>query len=321
MTFPTSLLLGAAALLPMHPLAQPSTGAGPSVELRANALVDHARIALADVALIHASKDQAAKLGSVELGRAPRIGYVERLSRSQVEQAIRRTIGDAGPLEWRGAAAVAVRTKSQNVAAPALAQAAIMALQPQVGVTGAQVNLTLAARLNDVEVPLGQLELRPRAQPIMVRGGRAPVWIDLVVDGEVYRSVMVQLAVAAHRPAYVAKHAIEAGAHAGADDFAVADADLADADALSTDQPLAPFRAARTIRTGQALSPGAMLASDKVMRGDQVRLVVHAGQIGIETAAIAMADAGPGQLVRVRPSGSQDIVTGRLSPSGTVTID
>lgn len=317
----SSLLLAAAALLPMHPYARPLGTADLSVELRAEALVDHARVALADVAVIHADGAQAAALGAIELGRAPRVGYVERFSRGQIEQAIRSTTPNAGAVSWSGATAVAVRTGAQTVAAQFMSQAAIEALRRHLAGMGGRTTISVETPPADVLVPVGQLELRPRALPARVQNGRAPVWIDLHVNGELYRSVVVRLAVSVHQQAYLARHEIDAGALVTSADFEIAEADVAGTDPLPAQQPLAPFRAARALRAGQPLTSAAMLAGGTILRGDQVRLTIRAGAIGIDTAGVAMDDAGPGQPVRVRPSGSQDIVTGRLGPSGAVIID
>ena len=63
-------------------------GAAPlALTLRADALVAHGRITLADVAGVPA---QAAALAELELAAAPRVGYVERLSRAHIEQLLAR---------------------------------------------------------------------------------------------------------------------------------------------------------------------------------------------------------------------------------------
>jgi flagella basal body P-ring formation protein FlgA len=315
------MLLGAAMLLPVHSYAQPPDDSGLAVELRAEVLLDHARIALADVAVIHAAAAQAATLADIELGHAPRVGYVERFSRGQIEQAIRRTTANAGPIRWSGATAVAVRTQVQTVTAQALTETATSALRRHLAGVDGRTTVSFDAPPADVQVPVGQVELRPRALPARPEHGRAPVWIDVLVNGAMYRSVVVPLAVSVRRQAYLARHDIDAGSLVTTDDFEVADADVAGIDALAARQPLVPFRAAHALRAGQPLTDAAMLAGGTVMRGDQVRLTIRTGAIGIDTAGVAMDDARPGQPVRVRPSGSQDVVTGHLGPSGAVIID
>lgn len=324
MSFPTSLLLSVATLALLHAHAQATVQPGVSVELRAEALIGHARIALADVAVIHAEGAQAAleaELGTIVLARAPRVGYVERLSRAQIEQAIRRATAKAGALRWSGAAVVAARTATQTVDAQTLSDAAIGALDPYLAVMGGRAAVTADAPPADVLVPAGQLALRTRALPARPQHGRVPVWIDLHVNGELYRSLVVQLAVTIHQQAYLARHAIDVGSFVTAADFDIAEADVAATGALPVKQPLAPFRAARPLRAGQPLTAAAMLAGGAVRRGDQFRLAVRTGAIGIDTAGVAMDDAGPGQPIRVRPSGGRDVVTGHLAPSGVVIID
>lgn len=319
-----SLLLSVATLAPLHAHAKAIAPPGVSLELRADALVDHARIALADVAVIHADGAQAAlesELGSIVLGHAPRVGYVERLSRAQIEQAIRRATAKAGALRWSGADAVAARTATQTVDAQTLSDAAVAALEQHLAGMGGRATVSAEAAPADVLVPAGQLALRIRALPARPQHARVPVWIDLHVNGELYRSLVVQLAVTVHQQAYLARHAIDAGRFVTADDFDIAQADVAAADALPVQQSLAPFRAARPLRAGQPLTAAAMLAGGAVRRGDRFRLAVRTGSIGIDTAGIAMDDAGPGQPIRVRPSGGRDVVTGHLAPSGVVIID
>ncbi len=311
-------------LLPLHAYAQSADRPGASVELRADALLDHARITLADIAVIHADGAQAAleaELGSIVLGRAPRVGYVERFSRAQVEQAIRRASAKAGVLRWSGAATVAARTEAQTVDGQTLTRTAIAALEQHLAGLGGRAVLAADVAPADVLVPAGQLELRTRALPAKPQHGRVPVWIDLHVNGELYRSLVVQLAVTVHQQVYLARHAMDAGSSVTAADFDIGEADIAATDALLAQVPLAPFRTARALRAGQPLTAFAMLADGAVRRGDQFRLTARIGAIGIDTAGVAMDDAGPGQPVRMRPSGSQDVVIGRLAPSGAVIVD
>lgn len=323
MSFPLSLLLSVATLVPLHAHAQATALPGVSVALRAEALVDHARIALADVAVIQADGAQAAleaELGTIVLGHAPRVGYVERLSRAQIEQAIRRATAKVGALRWSGAAAVAARTATQTVDAQALSHAAIAAAEQHLAGMAGRATVAADVTPDDALVPAGQLALRARALPARLHG-RVPVWVDVHVNGALYRSLVVQLAVTLRQQAYLARHAIDAGSFVTAADFDIVEADVAATGAVPVQQPLAPFRAARALRAGQPLTAAAMLAGGAVRRGDQFRLAVRTGAIGIDTAGVAMDDAGPGQPIRVRPSGGRDIVTGHLAPSGVVIID
>jgi flagella basal body P-ring formation protein FlgA len=316
MPFRFLILLGACALVPA--LAQ--TGAPLAIELHSGALIDHPRIALADVALIRAGQTTVQGLEQLELGPAPRVGYVERITRAQLEQAIHRHAG-FGAIEWSGAASVAVRVQAQTVKAEQLAAAAVAAVRHEFGNSQARLEVTVTAPPADLDVPTGPLELRARRVGPANLAPRMPLWIDLVVNGAVYRSAVVQLAIAARQPAYVALHPMAPGAWAGQDDFAIAESNVAGIAAVPVGAPLAPFRLREPLKAGQLLAGSAVGAGNRVLRGDQVKLVITSGQIGIETSGVAMAEAGPGQLLAVRPLGGSNIVTGRLSQSGTVNIE
>lgn len=294
--------------------AAPIPGAAQSLELLEAALVDHARIVLADVARVPA------RLALVELGRAPRIGYVERIDRLRIEQAIRR-VSNHGTLTWSGATSVAVRTKTQCIAAKALVDVAMAAAAAQFGGAGRDLTISLAAPVADVDVPAGRVTVVPGPVPARMQSGRATVWVGLVVDGEPYRSVPVRFAIAARQQVYVARMPLPVGAFAQARDFDLAEAEVDDANVVPTESLLPTFRIGRAIRAGQPLVRAAMLQSGQIMRGDQVRVRVEAGPIGIETSAVAMTDARPGEALKVRPAGARAVVAGRVSHSGYVVID
>lgn len=315
-------LLTFVALVPAQVLAQPVDRAVVPIELRQDALVGRGRITLSDVALIHTDVAQAQQLAAVPLGRPPRIGHVERMNRAQIEQAVQRHSGAPFRLKWTGAAAVAVRTQAQPVSAQAIKEAAMLAAQERFGSAGVALAIDLAVPLADIDVPIGTLAVRARPLVTPLRDGRASVWVDLWVDEEIYRSAIVLLTISVRRPAYVAVRDIAVGAHAGMQDFELAMTEVGSGiDIVTAEQPPQPFRAAHTIRAGQALTRAAVLAGGRVLRGDAVRVQMREGQIGIDTVAIAMNDAGPGQALRVRPAGTQDVVTGRVSPSGAVILE
>lgn len=287
------------------------------VDLREEAVVEQRRLVLSDVAQIHATGQLAQEMAAIPLGRAPRIGYRERLSREQIELAIRRHGSSLASLQWQGAPAVMVSTRAQVVPQQVLIDAATVAVKAQFS----DLVIEPGTPPGDIEVPFGRLEVKARAAPVVVHGASAPVWLDLLVGGEIYRSVVVRLGISLRRPVYVARRDIAPGALAGPGDFDVRETDVGTGEVMPANQPLQSFRAARAIRAGQPLTPAAMLARGTIVRGDQVRVSIQSGPISIETAATAMADASPGQALKVRPAGNDNLIAGRVSQSGTVIIE
>jgi flagella basal body P-ring formation protein FlgA len=315
-----SLLLSACALWPVFAFAQQSGPASVTLELRANALVDHSHIALADVATVQGPG--AETLAQLELTQAPRVGYVERLTRAQIEQAIRRRAGATqGAFVWSGAQVATVRTQAQTIRADDLAAAAMAAVQREFAAEQREISLTLATPVVDVDVPSGAVTLRARPLQTPALANRVALWVDVLVDGALYRNVVVQLAASVQQPAFVALHPMEQGAWAGPQDFAVRQAAVTGVSAVSATVPLTRFRVVQPLKPGQVLGSAAQAVSGRILRGDQVKLLIKSGQIGIETSAVAMADAGPGQMLAVRPAGGNEVVSGRVTQSGSVTIE
>lgn len=293
------------------------------IELRHEVLLGGSRMTLADVAEIGAA-DAAVRraFGAVVLGRAPMPGYLEQRSRAELDMALRgQALSSGQTIVWRGAASVKVRSATQQLDPARLLELARQRLRE--AYTDVELDASLATPLPELLAPAGTLQYRARlADPSRPRA-RMAVWIDVIADGAVYRSVVVPLAVTARRGVYLARRALPAGATATADDFAEARQDVAGL----ADAALAPGALPHGGRVREALAPGQvvtvrqMAPADMVLRGDRVRLVIAAAGIAIETSALAQADAVVGQRVQVRPERSNELVTARVMAPGVVSVD
>lgn len=290
-----------------------------ALTLRAEALLGHARITLADVAGVSA---QDAALASLDLAAAPRVGYVERLSRAHIEQLLARRAG-VTQVAWDGAASVAVRVRTQALAPEQLGAAARAAAQAAFGPRHSGLKVELAAQPAPLELPLGEYRIVARPLAAQPLAARVAVWLDVEVGGALYRSVVVALKLSARQSVYVARRTLAPGALVGQHELELREMDLAALDgapALPAAAAL-PLRLRRGVAAGQVLGEAALAQPGMIYKGDQVRLVVRSGAIGIETDAVALADAAPGERVAVRSASAREAVTGRASAGGAVFID
>jgi flagellar basal body P-ring formation protein FlgA len=302
------------ALLCAAALACPTFVAAAVLELREQVLIGQPRVQLADVAAI--TGDGAGRLANMDLGSAPRIGYVQRWTRAELAELIRRR--GAGEVEWQGAQQVHLRTASRLVDAAAMLAEAGRAMQATFGAGGA-LQLSPLTQPVEVEAPQdAQLVARPLAgRPL---APRMDVWLDLVWHGTVYRSVRVALSVQALRELYVARRDLVPGEAVGADDFVRQQADAAQlGEAAALALPLR-WRMLHALRAGQALAAGQVPQAGALRRGEQVRVLWQDGALRIERAGTALADAAPGGRVAVRMAGGAE-VSGRVEQDGTVRVD
>jgi flagella basal body P-ring formation protein FlgA len=300
-------------------LAQAANPAALTVELRADATLDSSRARLSDIARVASSsailQDQA---GSIEVGAAPMVGQPLRLSRAEVEALVRRRLGRQDyRLTLGGAAAVRVTRAARLLQAEQLASAATDALAKRLRPLGGRLELATAGTLAPVEVPVGNISIAARAGEAGTLGARMPVWVDIAVDGQLYRSVVVGVVVKLYRSVYVARHALAAGAELNLSDLDTVQMDVAGMPGtLSTESALAPrARMLLAAGSGAVLLNKHVAAAPMVMRGDQVTLVAHSGGLTIETAATALDNAMVGRDVRVQGThGSAPVMARVISP-------
>lgn len=303
-------------------LSGPAAAAPLALALRAQVQLDHARIVLGDVAEL--PSDAAPGLAQLDLGPAPRVHAVERLTRDQLALLIRRRFHQPLPaLAWRGADSVTLQSMTQAVAGVALTQAAVDAVLATFAARHPGLEAAVQAVPADVEIALGDYKITARALDAPLLPARAAVWLDLVAGGQVARSVVVPVTITQRREAYVARRRLAAGSVVQPDDFEVREENVAGLHArpvAASDQG-GHWRLRRALQPGQVLVQDMLPAPGTVFPGDRIRLLAHSGAIGIEVDAVVQAEAAPGQLVAVRPNNSSDTVAGRLTVAGTVVIE
>jgi flagella basal body P-ring formation protein FlgA len=278
------------------------------LELRPEVLLQQPQIKLADLALIRAA-DAALQHQMEELvvGRAPLIGHVDLRTRAELDLLLRSQVVRAPQaIAWRGAVSTKIRRASQALPSARLLGIAQQYLRSQYHLGADEADIRLDGVLAEVAAPPGELQLVPRMAPAGRLRARMPVWIDVIAQDAVYRSVVVPLLVSVRRPVYVARHALAAGARVTASDFDVDQQDIAAlADEALTPAMLAggAARLRQDLDAGQVATLRQVAPADMVLRGDQVRLQTAAAGIEIETGAYAQADGKLGQHIPVRVEG------------------
>jgi len=306
-------------------LALPAQAVEAVIELRPEVLLNGSRMTLADVARVAApSVELRQALEGVPLGSAPLAGQVAQRSQAELDLALRGlSLARGVSIVWRGAERVRIQSQSQPLDSALLRELARAQLQQGLGAADVELDVRLAAPLPDLAAPAGALQYRARLVDGSRLRPRMAVWIDVLAQDVVYRSVIVPLAVSAWRNVYVAQRALPAGAVATAADFVLRREEVAGL----PDAPLAGGALQHGGRVRQALAAGQVVTARQiapaamVLRGDRVRLVTAAAGIEVETGAYAQADAVVGQQVQVRPERSNDMVMARVMAPDLVRIE
>ncbi|MGK5049008.1 flagellar basal body P-ring formation chaperone FlgA [Janthinobacterium sp. GB4P2] len=294
--------------------------------LHASAMLDQPHVRLAELANI-SSPDSTLQqqLAACVVTRAPLVGQATQMTRPELENILRSRVPALTQLSWSGAQAVQMHRRGQPLDAGQVADTAVQFLRnaltqqyPQ-----AQVEVALATALPLVDVPTGSVMLRPRplAQPPLQ--ARMVVWIDVIANGAVYRSVLVPLTVSARQTVHIARHPMADGDVITLADVAASVEEitgLRDTVAAAPSLAAAP-RLRQPLAAGQIVMAAQLAPQDMVLRGDRVRLIVGVPGILIEKIAYAQADAGMGQHVLVQPGQGRETVSARVVAAGIVEID
>lgn len=287
--------------------------------LRDQVVIDHANMTLQDLVILPANNPAPLALRAVRLGHAPRIGYTLRFTRAELDNLLRRHMPEQRVV-WDGAASVSIATQAQVVDPLRLREAALAQLHADFADPSDIITVELPEA--PLDIPFGSYLLQARPAQLRRGAGRMVIWIDVLVDGAVYRSVVLPVGVTRERDALVARRAIDAGSRVSGADFETRRVNVAGI-AVAAPAALAGVggRLRNALGAGQVLTEDALAVQGAIFRGDQVRVTIQASGIGIETVAVAQAPALPGQTIVVRTSRSGENLSGRVTRAGDVVID
>lgn len=302
--------------------AQPATV---RLQLKPDAVVTGHYVTLADVTVVGTANAQLKNMAeNLRVARAPRIGYMEQLSRLELDQLVRSRLSVAGvKAEWSGAQAVKLQSAGRVVSAQPLVESAKQYLLKEISARFQAVEVEPAAPVADLELPAGELAFKPRTIDLRHVYPRMPVWVDIYVDGIAYRSVTVPFTVKGSQPVYVARRDLREGSVVSDADFELRNEEIS---ALPND-PLASvdlhgaMRLKKPLASGQVVTHSHLSQPGMVFRGDLVKLVIAQGSVLIETLALAQQDAAIGQALRVKAENSMDAVVARVVSAGVVQAE
>jgi len=295
------------------------------VRLKPLALVHQRQVALHDIAEVSGSDEEAVRqLGSVQLTRAPRLGYTEQLSLEAIRRVVRARFGEGDEaIVWEGGKAVKIETAAVPYDGRLVVEAAID-----------QVRRTLPARRYQrveirpegappaISLPAGEVSLHARDIALAkLARSRVGVWVDVALDGEFYRSVIVSLRLELIGAALVARRDLPRGHIASAEDFESRQIDLAalPTEAAATDS-VAGRRLSRPVSAGDVLVQASLEDLLAVGAGDTVTLRLSNGAVQIESQARALSAGAVGQIVKVRPGASDAEIPAEVLAPGVVKL-
>lgn len=307
-------------------LAGTPCAAALSVELHPRAILRHAeQIAVKDIASVE-SDDEALREGieRLKVGSVPGAVSSGHILRSQVERLIGMAYPETlGHISWSGPERVDVRVAGTQVSGAEIDSAARAHLEESLRRHHERTLLEVVSPAQPLVVPQGAVGFRARPCGRDAPSRRMCVWVDVLANDAVFRTIPVWFKVQAYRRVLVAKAASPAGAAYESAFFA---AELRDTTVLPG-PALAPEDDPRAMRLRRGLAPGdVVLRSDLepipfVVRNQDLTVKILTGVILIEAPGVALSDGRLGSVIRVQNPSSREIYRARIVDQGVVTVN
>lgn len=296
---------------------------GITVTLPAQTRVRGTEITLGAIATVSGDEVASAEdLAALPLGYAPAPGFARVLDRASIARQIQARFG-AVQVEFVGSPSTRIVPLTELVAASRLVEVARNALAGELNGIDADVKLQGSPVAIDVPVGVQPYELSAALPRGSVRPGVVSVPIQILVDGQPYRTVRTTWEVEYWVEVPVLLRDVGLGETLTADALEMQRVRLGRA--LRGD-PLKPAMAlgnvaARALRTGDVLMARDVRRPHLIQRGDTVYLEVKKGGITARIAAVAQGNGARGDRIQVVVASSQKEMSGTVQSRDTVTIE
>lgn len=287
--------------------------------------LNHSTVYFADVAdIAGAPVALATQLGDISLGHAPLVSNIDHFVRAALESRLRRSgLIDDVHLHWRGAQAVFVHTRGQAIPESDIMLALSQFLQKYNG--GTQSDSFEVSSLHPWhagEAPLGKLSYEVRLGRQVALSAAMSIWVDVYVDGSLYRTVVVPIALSAIRSVAIARHSLVVGDLVTDADFMWREENVFSGIRmpLVRDKLVPGQRVRRNVKADAIVTEADLVSSSTVLPGDAIILKEHVAGLTVQRSLVALSEAGPGQRLVLTTTAGDQRYQARVRASGDVEL-
>ena len=273
------------------------------IDLKEDAVVEHSRYMLGDIAQINVEDARIRnELESLLIGRAPRIGYVVKVRRMDLLPRIERIIpGVHNNIVWTGPNFTRVRTLGLIFDKQKVVNAAEHQLHDWLADRYVNFDLKATGNLDDLVLPKGDIELKPRVKDDERLNKRMNVWVDIFVGGYHYQSMPVWFGVSVRAPVLLMTKEAKKG-NKIVDGYIAKDVvDIAAVKGVPLQESdIGSKRLQRDLKPGDVITDAVVEEIPDVVKGAQVTVQASSGSVVIKSVAVALGDGMSGEKIKVR---------------------
>ena len=293
----------------------------PTIMVRPDCEISGPTCALGDLAQIEcADAKTAERLRGIRVCSSPLPGKTRLIAREQLIIALRKAGFADASVDLLCPTQVALRRTQSMIAGQQLFDAAKSFAESAVSFPG-RVQIETRRLPADQMTPSGSLELRVRAGTKSLRKGQNNLPVEIVVAGQVYRTINVSLTIRVIAPVLVATKMISR-----AEAISQANASLEEREITTLpddalfEAPSADCTAVAPISEGSIIRKQWVAGPLAVKSGDSVLVVVESGGVRVTEKGTAVQDGRPGDRIKIRLAGDVREIRGTVDEPGVVKI-
>ena len=296
---------------------------GVTVQLPAKVEASGLTLRLGDVAQVTGEDPvEVARIKDISLGYVPAPGYSRLLHSTRLKQQIKPLAPDA-EVVFEGSIQCRVFPSVQVVSASDLKSRARKVVEAKF--RGSDVEIKFTGSLKDIPAPQGKtgVEVRARAASGSASQGLQGVAVDILVDGELWRTQWTTWAVEAWEDVVVLKVRVAKGEKLTRDMYQL---ERRKRGVDSSRSPLG-FKNLQNAVAARDLAPGDPIFTRDVTRetvvtkGHRVQVEVRSGLVYATSAGVALSDGRIGDAVRIRLDVSGRDLTGTVVAKNRILVD
>lgn len=274
-----------------------------NITLKKNVYMSSGRVLLKNLADIDmVDIDIHKKISNIGIIKSPRVGYVEILTRKNIEKILKRNpLVIENELKFDGAEKVFIRSNGEKHLYSDFIKMATDKLLAEFKSGKREIKFKLDSKIKYINLPYGQLKYETRINSTSI-SPRMCVWIDVFLGDYFYRSIPVWVNVSIFEPVYLAKINIERNSVISESDFFVSKKNIAllYGNNLKVDEFNNELLVKETIEAGGTLRIDNVKSVPAVIAGKVIDAMVNEGAVSIQVKATARNDAEVGEIVKVK---------------------
>lgn len=322
------ILITLVLLMPMSTAAsegvQDETGiprSGAQISIKSPLEIGNAVISLGDIATFSGmSEDVRESLSAIEVGKAPPPGQTRTLSLAIVKIRLRQAGYDPDNIAISGPVTIVVSTRPAVVTSDEIARAVEDYIKADMPWNPLDVRISVTPGQDRILVPDGDIQIKVEPLSTTKFLGATGVKAQILVNGEVSRTLNVRVRLDVAKEVVVATRTIGRHEIISRDDLALQVCDLANipSDVVFDPSLVGGMMAKHTIQTGRPVAFSSIQCPPVVLRGDPVTLEAMSGGVIVAIPGEALESGSVGDRIRVRNTSSGAVVSAKVIDSQRV---